>query len=120
MLFSAMQDTSPSPVTGRYNVSEKGERLAIRWDAWLGFARWGDTCFRATSGEFKRELGWRPVRLALEQNGEVVGLGQFLVYDTPLVPGALMYCAKGPWLPWDDEEAVRAFFRGRGSRSPRD
>ncbi len=23
-----------------------------------------------------------------------------------------MYCAKGPWLPWHDEEAVRAFFAG--------
>ena len=42
-----------------------------------------------------------------------MGLAQFLAYDTgPFVPGALWYCTKGPWLPWDDEEAVRAFFRG--------
>jgi lipid II:glycine glycyltransferase (peptidoglycan interpeptide bridge formation enzyme) len=26
-----------------------------------------------------------------------------------------MYCSKGPWLPWDDEEAVRAFFQGATS-----
>jgi len=28
------------------------------------------------------------------------------------VPGVLMYCSKDPWLPWEDEEAVRAFFEG--------
>src|ERR671916_1729640 len=55
-------------------------------------------------------LSWRPIRLVLERDGEVVGLGQFLVYNTAPVPGVLMYCTKGPWLPWDDEEAVQTFF----------
>ncbi len=50
--------------------------------------------------------------MALEKDGEVVGVVQFLLYNTAPVPGYLMYCTKGPWLPWDDEEAVRAFFRG--------
>src|SRR4028119_249859 len=50
--------------------------------------------------------------MALERDGEVVGVGQFLLYNTAPVPGYLMYCTKGPWLPWDDGEAVRAFFRG--------
>ena len=48
----------------------------------------------------------------LERDGEVVGLGQFLAYNTAPVPGDLWYCTKGPWLPWEDEEAVRAFFEG--------
>jgi peptidoglycan pentaglycine glycine transferase (the first glycine) len=48
----------------------------------------------------------------LERGGEVAGAGQFLAYNTMPVPGFLMYCSKGPWLPWEDEEAVRAFFRG--------
>jgi lipid II:glycine glycyltransferase (peptidoglycan interpeptide bridge formation enzyme) len=52
------------------------------------------------------------VRLVLERGGVVMGLGQFLVYKTPLVPGTLMYCPKGPWLPWDDDEALRVFFAG--------
>ena len=52
------------------------------------------------------------MRLVLERDGEVVGVGQFLAYNTMPVPGVLMYCSKGPWLPWDDEEAVRAFFIG--------
>ena len=57
-------------------------------------------------------MGWRPIRLVLERDGKVVGLGQFLAYNTAPVPGVLLYCTKGPWLPWDDEEAVRTFFEG--------
>jgi lipid II:glycine glycyltransferase (peptidoglycan interpeptide bridge formation enzyme) len=63
-------------------------------------------------GEFKRRQGWRPIRLVLERKGEVVGLGQFLAYNTAPVPGVLLYSPKGPWLPWHNEEAVRAFFKG--------
>jgi hypothetical protein len=49
----------------------------------------------------------------LKRDGEVVGAGQFLAYDTgPFVPGSLWYCTKGPWLSWEDEEAVRTFFGG--------
>ena len=63
-------------------------------------------------GEFKRRYGWRPLRLVLEREGEVAGVGQFLAYNTAPVPGLLMYCSKGPWLPREDEEAVRSFFLG--------
>jgi len=63
-------------------------------------------------GEFKRQVGWRPTRLVLERDGEVEGVGQFLLYDTMPVPGALMYGSKGPWLSWDDEETLRSFLGG--------
>lgn len=73
-----------------------------------------------TWGEFKRGQGWKPVRLLLERDGEVAGAGQFLVRGTYPVPGSLMYCPRGPWLPWDDEAAVRAFFRGAAEISRRE
>src|SRR5215218_2635637 len=63
-------------------------------------------------GEFKRRSQWRPLRLVLERDGEVAGVGQFLSYNTMPVPGLLMYCPKGSWLPWEDQDAVRAFFSG--------
>ncbi len=113
MLFFTMQDTNLTPASGRYTVAQKSSVSRSQWDAWLENAPGGGHIFQSYEwGEFKRELGWRPIRLVLERDGRVVGIGQFLAYDTPLVPGTLMYCAKGPWLPWEDEEAVRAFFRG--------
>ena len=113
MLYSMRDTGSLPPMTGRYVVAEKRNVSRSQWDAWLESSPGGGHILQSYEwGEFKRRLNWRPVRLALEQDGQVAGLGQFLVYDTPLVPGTLMYCAKGPWLPWEDEEAVRAFFGG--------
>ena len=99
--------------TGRNTVVEKGNVSRSQWDSWLESSPGGGHILQSYEwGEFKRELNWEPVRVVLERDGQVAGLGQFLLYDTPLVPGTLMYCTKGPWLPWEDEEAVRAFFRG--------
>jgi lipid II:glycine glycyltransferase (peptidoglycan interpeptide bridge formation enzyme) len=113
MLFSTMQDTNLTPASGRYTVAQKREVSRSQWNSWLENSPGGGHLFQSYEwGEMKRTLNWRPVRLVLEQDGKMVGLGQFLAYNTPLVPGVLMYCAKGPWLPWEDEEAVRAFFGG--------
>jgi hypothetical protein len=42
-----------------------------------------------------------------------------LVLETggDVAPGVLISCSKGSWLPWEDEEAVMAFFRGDTSKS---
>ena len=99
--------------SGSYRVVEKAAAPRREWDAWLEDSPGGGHILQSHGwGEFKRRLGWKPVRLTLERDGRMVGLGQFLSYDTPLVPGSLMYCTKGPWLPWEDEGAVRAFFEG--------
>jgi peptidoglycan pentaglycine glycine transferase (the first glycine) len=83
------------------------------WDGWLGDSPGGGHVLQSYEwGEFKRRQGWKAIRLVLKRGGRVVGLGQFLAYNTAPVPGVLMYCTKGPWLPWGDEEAVRTFFEG--------
>ncbi|CAN5566491.1 peptidoglycan bridge formation glycyltransferase FemA/FemB family protein [soil metagenome] len=61
-------------------------------------------------GELKRSLGWEPLRLLMEKEGEVVGTAQLLLYSVLPMPGKLAFCPKGPWLPWDDEETVKIFF----------
>jgi peptidoglycan pentaglycine glycine transferase (the first glycine) len=96
-----------------YTTRETRSVTRAEWDGWLQDSPGGGHVLQSYEwGEFKRRLGWRPIRLVLERDGEVVGLGQFLAYNTAPVPGVLMYCPKGPWLPWDDGEAVRAFFEG--------
>jgi peptidoglycan pentaglycine glycine transferase (the first glycine) len=109
---STTHDASP-PVSGRYAVLERGDTTRSQWNAWTEGSPGGGHLLQSYEwGEIKRALKWRPVRLVLQREDEVVGVGQFVTYSTPLVPGVLMYCPKGPWLPWEDEEAVRTFFRG--------
>ncbi len=99
--------------TTPYTVREARSVTRDVWDGWLHNSPGGGHVLQSYEwGEFKKRLSWRPVRVVLERDGEVVGLGQFLAYDTAPVPGTLWYCTKGPWLPWHDEEAVRAFFEG--------
>src|SRR5215210_8977801 len=109
-----MSHPQPTRATVSYSTREVRDTTRAEWDGWLEGSPGGGHILQSYDwGEFKRRLGWRPIRLVLERNGEVAGVGQFLAYDTgPFVPGVLMYCTKGPWLPWDDEEAVRTFFEG--------
>jgi peptidoglycan pentaglycine glycine transferase (the first glycine) len=104
----------PAQTAAPYAVREVRDVTRTGWDDLLERSPGGGHVLQSYEwGEFKKRLGWRPIRLVLERDGEVAGVGQFLSYGTgPFVPGALWYCTKGPWLPWDDEEAVRAFFRG--------
>ena len=86
------------------------------WNTLIQDAPGGGHVFQSHAwGEFKKKLGWTPVKIVMERDGETVGAGQFLLYNTAPVPGKLMYAPKGPWLPWEDEEAVRTFFKEVGS-----
>ena len=99
--------------TAPYTVREVRDVAPSEWDGWLRDSPGGGHVLQSYAwGEFKRRFGWKPLRLVLESEGEVAGVEQFLAYNTLPVPGVLMYCSKGPWLPWEDEEAVRAFFDG--------
>ncbi|CAN5907245.1 peptidoglycan bridge formation glycyltransferase FemA/FemB family protein [soil metagenome] len=105
--------TAPVQPTAPYAVREVEGVSRSQWNDWLQDSPAGGHVFQSYEwGEFKRNLGWTPLRIVLEREGEIVGCGQFLLYKTTPVPGALMYSPKGPWLPWDDEAAVRAFFEG--------
>ncbi len=106
-----MVSAQPKRVSARYAVSEAKGVAGPEWNGLLREAPGGGHIYQSHAwGEFKRTLGWEPIRLVLERDGEVAGVGQFLAYNTAPIPGTLWYCTKGPWLPWDDGEAVRAFF----------
>ena len=103
----------PEQTPSLYSTNEVQGVTRDEWDGWLADSPGGGHILQSYDwGEFKRRLGWKPIRLMLERRGKVVGVGQFLAYDTAPVPGVLMYCTKGPWLPWDDERVVRTFFEG--------
>ncbi len=99
--------------TRKYEVTETRSATQEQWDNWLEESPGGGHILQSYEwGEHKSRYGWKPVRLTLSDSGKVVGVGQFLVRRTPFVGGHVMYCPKGPWIPWDDEDAVRTFFKG--------
>ena len=103
----------PGQRTSPYTVREVRDPPREEWDDRVENSPGGGHVLQSyTWAEVKRVQGWRPLRLLLERGDEVVGAGQFLLYDTLPVPGRLMYCTKGPWLPWDEQRAVQAFFEG--------
>lgn len=73
-------------------------------------------------GEFKRQLGWTPLRLVMwdpdlgdpRSNPAIAprGTAQILAYPTPLGGRRLLYCPKGPWLHWSDPWELAVFFSG--------
>jgi peptidoglycan pentaglycine glycine transferase (the first glycine) len=98
-LFRKVRQADPA-----YTVREVNDATPCGWDGWL--REWpgdGHVLQSYAWGEFKRQLGWRLLRLVLERGGEAAGVGQFLLHNTLPITGVLMYCSKGPWLPWEDE-----------------
>jgi peptidoglycan pentaglycine glycine transferase (the first glycine) len=95
MATSAGVDSAPKargPVRAApYTTRVTRSVTRAEWDGWLSNSPGGGHVLQSYEwGEFKKRLGWRPIRLVLERDGEVVGVGQFLAYDTgPFVPGAL-------------------------------
>ncbi len=113
MLLATTQQAAPARATGLYTMREARSIGEQEWDGLLQNSPGGGHWLQTYAwGELKRTLGWKPVRLVLERDGEPAGVAQFLVYSTPFVPGTLMYSPKGPWIPWEDPEAVRVFFKG--------
>lgn len=100
--------------TVSYTTREVSKATREEWNGWLAASPGGGHVYQSHQwGEFKRERDWKPIRIILEKDGRIAGAGLFLIRSTlPTVPGKLMYASKGPWLPWEDEEAVRAFFDG--------
>ncbi len=106
-MIRVTEDTMP------YEVKAVDDLPAPEWDALAADSPGGGHVFQSHAwGELKRNLGWKPLRLTLEKRGEVVGTAQFLLYSVPPMPGRLAFCPKGPWLPWGEKPAVKAFFRG--------
>jgi lipid II:glycine glycyltransferase (peptidoglycan interpeptide bridge formation enzyme) len=84
----------PVRVAAPYKTRETRSATRAEWDGWLRDSPGGGHVLQSYQwGEFKQTLGWKPIRLVLERDGEVVGLGQFLAYNTAPVPGVLMYAA---------------------------
>ena len=60
-------------------------------------------------GEFKERLGWKPLRIAVRQNGELVAGAQVLVKSSAAGLPGFAYIPRGPIGKWLDTEIVDRF-----------
>jgi peptidoglycan pentaglycine glycine transferase (the first glycine) len=54
-------------------------------------------------GEFKERLGWRVVRLAIEEQGQILAGAQMLIKPIPQGLASIVYVPRGPLGNWQDE-----------------
>lgn len=82
---------------------------AERWDAFVAAHRQGHFLQSHAWGELKAAFGWKPVRLALEREGQICAAAQILFRQLPLL--AIAYIPRGPVVDWQDEPCVAVLFR---------
>jgi peptidoglycan pentaglycine glycine transferase (the first glycine) len=83
------------------------DATAERWNSFV--AQWPDFELMQSYqwGTFKEALGWKVVRLAVEQDGQLVAGAQMLVKPLPLGLASIAYIPRGPLLHWEDEAVVQ-------------
>jgi lipid II:glycine glycyltransferase (peptidoglycan interpeptide bridge formation enzyme) len=85
---------------------------AMRWNGFV--AQWPDFALMQSYewGQFKQALGWDVVRLAVEQDGQLVAGAQMLIRALPLTLSSIAYVPRGPLLDWTDEAVVQTLLSG--------
>lgn len=76
-------------------------------DAWDAFVieQAGTSILQAYEwGELKREFGWNPLRLMIEEHGTPVAGAQILLKNSPI--GPMAYIPHGPLVDWNRRELV--------------
>lgn len=86
-------------------LTDEAERK--RWNAFV--AQWHSfeimQCYEW--GIFKKVLGWKVVRLAVERDGAWVAGAQMLIKPLPLGLASIAYIPRGPLLHWEDIAAAQ-------------
>ena len=86
---------------------------AATWDCLLRASPGGGHALQTHAwGRLKALYGWKPLRLALKEGNDVLGVGQVLIRRPPGFPATVAYCPKGPWLDWSNAIHVDAMLAG--------
>lgn len=62
-------------------------------------------------GEIKGRTGWKPWRLILEAEGEIIGAATILERKLPVIGAPIFYCPRGPVVDMGDSKKLAAVFQ---------
>jgi peptidoglycan pentaglycine glycine transferase (the first glycine) len=82
------------------------ERDRAEWNAFVSQSRFGHVLQSWEWGELKARGGWKPLRLALHQNGAILAAAQVLVRSLPYGVARLAYVPRGPALDYGNVELL--------------
>ncbi len=78
-------------------------------EKWNAYVAYGPTfgLFQSWEwGEFKEKMGWKPFRVAAEENGRIAACAQMLIKPLPFGLGSIAYVPRGPLGDWQDSRTV--------------
>ena len=88
---------------------EATEQDRQRFDDFIARCDTGDLLQSFEWGELKARSGWKPVRVLMERNGEIVAAASLLRRAIPRTHRCIMYAPRGPVLDTRDDQLVREF-----------
>ena len=86
------------------------ELTAGRWNTFVG--QWPNFELMQSYewGVFKEALGWKTIRLGVEQNNQLVAGVQMLIKPQAFNVASIAYVPRGPLLAWNNEAAAQLLF----------
>ncbi len=84
-----------------------GERDRSRWNDFVAASPYGHILQSYEWGEIKERTGWRSVRLALREDGQIQAVAQILLRSLPAGLGTLAYVPKGPVLDYANPQLLQ-------------
>ena len=91
------------------------------WNGFVAKSPTGDLLQSFEWGELKRRSGgWRPIRLAVEDGGSIVGAASILKRKLPRLNKCIFYAPRGPVCDFSDRQVLRLLVNEVEARTRRD
>jgi len=81
------------------------QNLRSAWNEFVAGHPFGSPLQYWEWGEVKRSAVWRPIRLGIFDNHQLVGAAQILRRQLPM-GFFLLYCPRGPVISWNDDKSI--------------
>jgi lipid II:glycine glycyltransferase (peptidoglycan interpeptide bridge formation enzyme) len=101
-------------------VREFFENDREQWDKFVGWFPTGDLLQSFAWGDLKQTGGWTPIRLAAEQDGEIVGAVSILKRRLPRLNKCIFYAPRGPVCDFTHSEVLGALMDAIRRRANRE